>query len=167
MINHRSSTIGFKYVWLPLYIFLQLTWGFFQTLAGFSLFLFYFRSPHDFYHGSIRTKWSSFNGISLGLFIFTPNEDNELLLKRRQNDRQQLEKHCNRMSVHEYGHTYQSLLLGPFYLIIIGMISWGWARMKRYRNLRKQFGVPYSFCWTETWANALGEWVLNEPSIRY
>ena len=72
MTRQASTNRLFNYIWHPLYVVLQLTWGFFQTLAGFILFLYHFKSPHDLYHGSIRTKWSTFNGISLGLFIFTP-----------------------------------------------------------------------------------------------
>lgn len=167
MTRQASTNRLFNYIWHPLYVVLQLTWGFFQTLAGFILFLYHLKSPHDFYHGSIRTKWSTFNGISLGLFIFTPNEGNEHLLERRQHIKPRLKEQCDRISVHEYGHTYQSLILGPLYLIVIGTVSWSWARMQRYKNLRKEYGVPYSFCWTESWANALGERILKQPSITH
>lgn len=167
MTPTKNTAYTFKYMWLPVYVFLQLTWGFLQTLAGFILFLFYLKSPHDFYHGSIRTKWSTFNGISLGLFIFTPNEEDAHLLERRQHNKQRLKDQCDRISVHEYGHTYQSLILGPLYLIIIGIVSWSWARMKSYKDLRKNYGVPYSFYWTESWANTLGERILKEPSITH
>lgn len=163
----NRSPYFFKYFWIPMYIFIQVTWGFFQSAVGFILFLFYLRAPHDFYHGSIRTKWESFNGISLGLFIFTPDESEPSLLMRTRNNRQLLNEQCDRISVHEYGHTYQSILLGPLYLLIIGVTSWSWARMKRYKRLRKKYGVPYSFCWTEAWANTLGERILKEPSIRH
>ncbi|MER2063243.1 MAG: hypothetical protein ABS873_01205 [Alkalibacterium sp.] len=162
-----DTTYLFKFIWLPIYVFLQLTWGILQTLAGFILFLFYVKSPHDYYHGSIRTKWSTLNGISLGLFIFTPNEEDEHLLKSRQNNKARLKDQCDRISVHEYGHTYQSLILGPLYLLIIGSVSWSWARRQRYKSLRRKYGVPYSFCWTESWANTLGERVLKQPSITH
>lgn len=155
----------FKYLWIPLYIFIQLTWGFFQSAVGFVLFLFYIRAPHDFYHGSIRTKWKTFNGISLGLFIFTPDEGEPSLLRYTRKNSQLLKDRCDKISVHEYGHTYQSLLLGPFYLLIIGVTSWSWAQFDRYKKLRKKYGVPYSYCWTEAWANHLGERVLKAPSI--
>lgn len=167
-MNRSNLThLLFIYAWTPLYILIQLTWGFFQTSLGFALFLFYFRAPHDFYHGSIRTKWSSFNGISLGLFIFTPNDREDKLLMHTQNNKNHLKERCDRLSVHEYGHTYQSILLGPLYLLVIGIVSWSWARMERYKNLRKKYGVPYSFCWTEEWANSLGERILKEPSIHH
>ncbi|SFC29827.1 hypothetical protein SAMN04488102_104268 [Alkalibacterium subtropicum] len=167
MHNHKTTTPVFTYIWLPLYVFLQLTWGLIQTVAGFILFLFHIKSPHDFYHGCIRTKWATFNGISLGLFIFVPNDEDENLLKRKKNNTQLLTNQCDRVSVHEYGHTYQSIMLGPLYLIIIGTVSWSWARRKRYKDLRRKYGVPYSFCWTEAWANALGERILKEPSITH
>ncbi|MDZ7834789.1 MAG: hypothetical protein U5K84_05050 [Alkalibacterium sp.] len=164
-MKKRDSTRLFTYFWLPVYIFLQLTWGFFQSLAGFVLFFFHLGAPHEFYHGSIRTKWATMNGISLGLFIFTPDDKNEHLLKRMNGNEQRLKDRCDRIAVHEYGHTYQSLMLGPLYLLIIGTVSWSWSRTKRYRHLRKKYGVPYSFCWTETWANVLGERILNDSSI--
>lgn len=166
-MNRSRSTDPSTYLWIPLYVFIQLTWGLIQTSIGFILFLFYFKCPHDFYHGSIRTKWTSFNGISLGLFIFTPNESDGHLLQRMRNNQTELNNQCARISVHEYGHTYQSLLLGPFYLFIIGIVSWSWARLNRYKTLRKKYGVPYSFCWTEQWANHLGERILKEPSIKH
>lgn len=134
------------YLWYVLFILLQCTWGIVQTLIGFVLFLMNIKNPHHFYKGAIHTEWDKGGGISLGLFIFTA-------------------KGCDsKMVVHEYGHTYQSILLGPAYMIL-GAISFGWCNMKRYKNLRKKYGVPYSFCWTEAWANALGRWVTGLPSI--
>ncbi|WP_146922750.1 hypothetical protein [Alkalibacterium kapii] len=165
-MKKKTSSV-LTYVWLTLYIILQLTWGFLQSFVGLCLFLFFVNAPHDFYHGSIRTKWPSLKGVSLGLFIFTPDENDKTLQKKYQNNQIYLENLCNRLSVHEYGHTYQSLLLGPFYLVIIGTVSWSWANLSRYKNLRKDYAVPYSFCWTESWANRLGEWVLGEPSITF
>ena len=148
------------------YILLQLSWGLLQTLLGFLLFLLFIKHPHDFYHGAIRTKWPTFNGISLGLFIFVPNEKNPALLKYTRQDPYRLKERCDRISVHEYGHTIQSLILGPLYLLTVGIVSLSWSRLSRYKKLRQQYGVPYSFAWPEQWADTLGEKVLKKPSLR-
>ncbi len=76
-------------------------------------------------------------GISLGRFIILNEKysGNELSIK------------------HEYGHSIQSLYLGWFYLIIIGLpsiirvIIWGLLKLK---SLDYYKGYP------ENWANRLG-----------
>ena len=143
-----------RFIFYCFYILLQCSWGFLQTLGGLMLFLRYLHKPHSFYNGSIKTHWDSPGGISLGLFIFVPAVD------------ALSPEHLSRITVHEYGHTYQSLLLGPLYLFVIGIPSIVWASTKRYQNLRKQYGVPYSFYWTESWADALGEKVTGQPALR-
>lgn len=53
---------------------------------------------------------------------------------------------------HEYGHTRQSLMLGPLYLIIIGIPSILWAVLhKKIAPNRSYYDFP-----TESWANKLG-----------
>ena len=53
---------------------------------------------------------------------------------------------------HEWGHTRQSLLLGPLYLIIIGIPSILWAALhKKLAPDRNYYDFP-----TESWANKLG-----------
>lgn len=51
---------------------------------------------------------------------------------------------------HEWGHTKQSLYLGPLYLIVIGIPSLVWACI--YKWLKKD----YYWFYTESWANKLG-----------
>lgn len=121
-----------------LYVAVQCTWGAVQTLAGAILFLQNLSCAHSWYQNAVRTQWEKNSGVSLGLFIFTP-------------------KGADQMAVHEYGHTYQSLFLGPLYLFIIGIPSCIWNRSERYRRLRAEYGVPYSFCFAEGWADRLGE----------
>ena len=56
-----------------------------------------------------------------------------------------------KMALHEYGHCRQSRLLGPFYLLVVGLPSLLWA-------LWWHPGRPvgyYSF-FTERWADRLG-----------
>lgn len=65
---------------------------------------------------------------------------------------------------HEYGHTIQSLLLGPLYLIVIGLPSLVWSRWKRFIRLRREKGIPYFWFYTERWADWLGERITKEKS---
>lgn len=127
---------------LFLYTLLQLTWGLPQTLLGFLLFLVHLKNPHHYYKGAITTEWNSSGGISLGLFIFIPNTSF---------------KRVNRQKVtsHEYAHTIQSLLLGPSYLIIIGVPSFIWANFPYFVQKRKKSTIHYSSFYTERWADHL------------
>ena len=75
-----------------LFVLLQCTWGFFQTLLGFFVFLRCRNCPHKFYRGAIDTQWNTRGGMSLGLFIFTPPED---------------APNSQKVRVHEYGHCFQ------------------------------------------------------------
>lgn len=53
---------------------------------------------------------------------------------------------------HEWGHTRQSLLLGPLYLVVIGIPSIIWAAT--HRTIAPN--TPYFNFFTEKWANRLG-----------
>lgn len=152
------------YLWYTIYIILQCTWGILQTVIGFIIFLLNIKNPHSFYRGCINTKWNSFSGLSMGMFIFTPNEECKELEKYAGGTKEGLIERASMITVHEYGHTYQSIILGPF-MIIPGTVSLLWGRMKKYERLRREYGVPYSFCWAESWANRLGEKVTGLPSI--
>ena len=50
---------------------------------------------------------------------------------------------------HEWGHTRQSLILGPLYLIVIGIPSIIWAATHKSIAPNK----PYDWFYTEAWAN--------------
>lgn len=52
---------------------------------------------------------------------------------------------------HEYGHTRQSLYLGPFYLFVVGIPSFLWAAY-----WKPSRGVSYYSFYTEKWADKLG-----------
>lgn len=153
-------------IWQLLYAFVQLTWGFFQSLLGLVVFIVYLNAPHDRYYGSIRTHWPLRGGISLGLFIFTPDE-RKMSSHSSSYTKKKWVDYCERVSVHEFGHTIQSLILGPLYLPTVGLISLAWARAKYFRQKRQKHNIPYSACWTERWANNLGECVLKQPAIHH
>lgn len=132
-----------------LYVFVQCTWGILQTILGFIFFLNIRHYPHKVYRGCIDTQWSGKGGLSLGLFIFTPREDVE---------------NNEKVRVHEYGHTIQSLVLGPAYLIL-GLISVAWANIPYFRRLRKEKNIPYTACFVESWASRWGQWATGEEAI--
>lgn len=76
-------------------------------------------------------------GISLGLYILMGES------ARKYNR--------NSIKDHEWGHTRQSLYLGPLYLLIIGLPSIIWA-MIHTPNSKKS----YYWFYTERWADKLG-----------
>lgn len=123
-----------------LYWLIQWTWGLPQTLAGFVLYLYYRKSPHAAFYGAVHTKWPKRDGVSLGMFIFTPEGDDGW---------------GGEMVWHEYGHTFQSLMLGPLYLLVIGLPSAVWCGC--FRSYRLRNGVSYSALGTERWADKLGD----------
>ena len=111
------------------------------------------KNEHSFFHGSIKTKRYDIGGVSLGLFIFVSGNENE--------------QNSAKTAVHEYGHTIQSLILGPLYLPVIGVVSATWCALPYFKKLRRERNISYSACFTESWANRLGEKILKMPSIDY
>ncbi|HUX19730.1 MAG TPA: hypothetical protein VMW69_00735 [Spirochaetia bacterium] len=75
-------------------------------------------------------------GISLGSYVFVNRDADELLVR------------------HELGHCRQSLLLGPLYLLLIGLPSFIWAGVfpliARLRPATDYYGF-----FTERWANGI------------
>jgi len=145
-----------------LYIVWQCTWGILQTLLGFAHFLIYIKCKHYFYHGAIVTEWNNKSSVSLGLFVFVTAEP---YFYEKLKEEYSMEELSKRLLVHEYGHTIQSLLLGPLYLIVIGIPSTLWGFLPYYNNKRKKEGLSYFSCFTESWANAWGENVTGETSM--
>ena len=125
-----------------LYYFIQLTWGIIQTSLGFIVFLIFIRNRHIIFNGAIATEWSRYDGLSLGLFIFVP-QDVEIKTKYY-------------IYKHEYGHTIQSLILGPLYLLIIGFPSFIWSRLYR-KNMTRTNNKNYYDFYTERNANYFGK----------
>ncbi len=56
-------------------------------------------------------------------------------------------------------------LLGPLYLIVIGIPSALWGFMPHLNRKRKQQRISYFSFFTERWANVLGEKVTKETSM--
>lgn len=133
-----------------LYVVLQCTWGIGQTLLGLIFFVVHAKKAHHIYKNCIDTRWHFSGGMSLGLFIFTPDDESDW---------------ANEVRVHEYGHTFQSLLLGPLYAIV-GLISVCWAFLPYFQRLRTQKNMPYTACFVEKWASDLGEKMTGEKAAR-
>ena len=79
-------------------------------------------------------------GVSLGMYILIRSIG--LSTKERE-----------RLLRHELGHIRQSLLLGPLYLILIGIPSIIWVSAKKLGLFPK---IPYSWLYSEKWADTLG-----------
>ncbi len=141
-----------------LYFICQCTWGFLQTLMGCFVFLANIKCKHFFYHGAVITEWKNPSSVSLGLFVFVTKKN---FYKNKLDDKEA----ANRLLVHEYGHTIQSLFLGPLYLIIIGIPSATWASLPILRKKRIREHISYFEFFTEKWANLLGEKVTGEKSM--
>ena len=144
-----------------IYILIQVTWGLLQSLLGAIMFLMQFCSSHYFYHGAIVTEWSLKSSVSLGCFIFVTKEP---YFYDKLKDTFTKEELSSRLLVHEYGHTVQSLILGPFYLIVMGIPSTLWGFLPVAQKKRKQ-GVSYFSFFTEKWANRLGEMATRKKSM--
>ena len=143
-----------------LYVLIQCTWGFFQTFLGFLVFLANLTRKHYCFHGAVVTEWPSRSGVSLGLFVFIPIPPP----LERSSDGKVSRGIFRRILVHEYGHTRQSLLLGPFYLPLIGLPSLIWNRLPYFRKRRKAHKKAYYAFFPERWANELGERYLREEA---
>lgn len=119
----------------------QWTWGLPQTLIGAVLYAAHHKDDHFDYRGAKATAWNKDTGISLGKFIFVPRRAGgnagKFLLE------------------HEYGHTLQSLILGPFYLLIIGAPSILWNRHPYFKSKRRKTGKSYYSAPFEKTANIL------------
>ena len=97
------------------------------------------KNKHYFYHGAIITERNVPSSVSLGMFVFTTT--NPMKDKRTKNKIPD-EELSKRLLVHEYGHTIQSLIFGPFYLIVMGIPSTLWGFLPYFQNKRNN-GVSY------------------------
>ena len=130
-----------------LYILWQWTWGLPQSLLGlFYLFKYSMGKEHFWFHGAYVSKWDHDGGISLGMFIFI-------------GDKLMNAGEPYAYLTHEYGHTIQSMILGPLYLPIIGITSSGWAA--KYDKEKLLAGISYFSVFPENQANTFGTMVTG------
>ena len=134
-----------------LYNLIQLTWGLPQNILGFFLTRKYRNEKHEnFFNSHIYYHHENWGGISLGMFIVINGDRNE--------------EWINGTKVHEFGHTIQSMILGPLYIFIIGIPSMIWCNAKKYNKQRAEKGVSYFDFYPEKWANYLGEKITKLPA---
>jgi len=129
----------------------QCTWGLLQTALGAAVCLCCRRAVRYPFRGALVTEWARKDGLSLGLFVFIP---------------QGLTAGRMRLLRHEYGHSMQSLLLGPLYLPAVGLPSLLWAQLKACREKRRREGIDYFAFFTERWADAWGGVGASGPDER-
>ena len=145
-----------------LYRLCQCTWGILQTTLSLIVFLLHAGDRHYPYHGAIVTEWKGKSSVSLGMFVFVTSEP---FFQDKLRDQFTLQELSQRLLVHEYGHTIQSLLLGPAYLIVIGIPSTLWGFLPHLNRKRHVQQISYFSFFTEKWANALGEQVTGCKSM--
>lgn len=80
-----------------------------------------------------RARWGG-GSVSLGRYVILGSYAGRLTLR------------------HEIGHCYQSALLGPLYLIVVGLPSVTWATMKKYGLFARR---SYYCFFTERWADRI------------
>lgn len=129
-----------------LFYLVQWTWGLPVNLIGGIIFLFCTkikkrRWQHFGYAYIVYLPWNS-GGLSLGLFIFM--KDNHKNKVWTYNTR-----------IHEYGHTWQCLILGPLYYIVIAVPSAIWCNF--FEGYRKKNNISYYKLYCEAWANTFGQ----------
>ncbi len=146
--------MNFVYI---IFIILQWSWGIIQNIVGAILFLANRKQKHFYYKGTIITMWDKEEYcLGMGMFIFmskkyTPDPKENL----------SAEDSFERTKVHEYGHTVQSIILGPLYLLVISLPSGIWANVKALQQYRKKHKISYYSFYPERWANYLGERVTG------
>lgn len=104
----------------------------------------------EWYHNALITyiDKKNFGGVSLGMFIF--------INSKRDGD----QRHDTK--IHEYGHTVQSLILGPLWLFVIAIPSVVWCNTPYFVKMRREKGVSYYRAYCEGWSNTCGLWATKE-----
>lgn len=131
------------------------TWGFPVSLIGFILFMVYqcsgFPSDQFHYASSVQIHSKKSGGMSIGpyLYIYHPK------------DQSFSETRLLRTLVHEYGHTFQVLLLGPLYWLVVAIPSFLWANLPCFERYRRKHNISYYSLYCEKWADHLGQKVTG------
>ena len=150
-------------VTMIIYRILQCTWGLLQTLVGAIVYSAHWKEEHYSYHGAIVTTWKRKASLSIGMFLFLTDDPfyyyPDLVNKHDE------KSFSRQLLVHEYGHTIQSLLFGPLYLILVGVPSVGWSFLPIFVKKRETDRISYFSGYPERWANHLGERFTDEESI--
>lgn len=137
-----------------LFYLVQFTWALPQNLVGLAAFLILKRN-HEWerFHNSFVTyvEHKNLGGVSVGIFIFmNPKRTDEWR---------------NDTRIHEYGHTIQSLVLGPIWPLVIALPSVIWCNTPALVKLRKEKDVSYYTLYCEGWANLWGRAASRESFL--
>lgn len=140
-----------KFIGYVIYWLIQWTWGFLQTFIGLIMTLAQGKDcKHELYHGAVVTYHKgNWGGISLGMFTIINGNRPPVW--------------TNDARTHEYGHTIQSLILGPFYLFVVGIASTVWCYGKKFREKRLRGEATYYDFFIESHANSLGACFTGDP----
>ena len=118
---------------------IQWTWGLPQNLAGVFVYLFQKKENRgSSYRCAKLAFWDRLDSMSLGMFLFIGKGEGIRIIK------------------HEYGHSIQSMILGPFYLIVAGIPSLLWCHVPFLAASWKRGKVSYFSRYPESWADRLG-----------
>mgnify|MGYP007056204443 CR=1 FL=1 len=136
---------------------IQWTWGFMQNISGLCMAILWRQKDWHIYKNAIVTHYTNRRKakqgyFAVGMFIFT--------------DDQLPEATYNKVLSHEYGHTVQSMILGPFFPLLVGLPSM--LRFRYFNFMKKRGKKPvekYSVKYPENWANRLGEKATGKKPI--
>jgi len=138
-----------------LYVACQWTWGVVQNLVGLLVFVVTLKNRHSMFRGAIVTHWKHPYSMGCGMFIFKGDHGYSYYTAEK-NDKINYD-----VLVHEYGHTIQSIILGPLFLFVIGIPSLLWASLPYFNRLRVRKNLSYYWLYCEKWANVLGDKVCG------
>ena len=138
-----------------LYIICQWTWGVVQNVIGVSVFLVLLRNRHSVFRGAVVTHWKHSYSMGCGMFIFLGNHGHSF------NSAEKNRKINYDVLIHEYGHTVQSVILGPLFVPVIAIPSFIWALLPCFSRLRLKKKLSYYWLYCEKWANILGDKVCG------
>lgn len=125
------------------YYFLSFTVGLPMSLLGAALAALMLLGGHKpfMFYKCFCFEIGKYSGFSLGCFVFVG-------------------KRCKReLLVHEFGHSIQNCMYGPFMPFVVGIPSAVRFHYRRFRSrvLKQKLTSPYESVWFEAEATALGE----------
>lgn len=123
-------------------------WGLPQNIVGGIMYLILVRkskSKTKHKDSFVLQMDKNIGAVSLGMFIFLFSDFGDITVETIK---------------HEYGHSIQSKILGPLYLLVIGLPSILWAGFGD--KYRAEKNISYYDFYTEKWANHLGKAYQNK-----
>ena len=145
-INQTAPTVKRSKLFDVFFYFVQWTWGLSVNIMGGIAYLICtkvlgYKHQKFGYANIVYMPWKQ-GGLSMGLFIFI----------REEKEKKEWLYNCR---IHEYGHTWQCLVLGPFYYLVVAIPSVIWCQC--FAKYREKNNVSYYKLYCESWANSWGE----------